>query len=192
MPGRPARPPANRTAGIMAELRVRSGAAARLRLPADLPGLAGERRPGHPLSSAADRHSDALTHERRAPQNDRSVTPSRAGRTSCGRCRTADTCVPYVGPVATVRDGRRRAASADRSRHGEHPSARVSVAKTLIGRACQQPRFAVSDVRCSRRMTRVTGWPGSGRRLAGPSVVAEPGAGMFASCRFPASMRSVA
>jgi hypothetical protein len=71
-----------------------------------------------------------------------------------------------VGPVATVRDGRRRAASADRSRHGEHPGAGVSVAETLIGRACQQPRFAVSDVRCSRRMTRVTGWPGSGRRLA--------------------------
>src|SRR5450755_1891729 len=29
-------------------------------------------------------------------------------------------------------------------------------------------------------------------RLAGSSVVAGPGAGMFASCRFPASMRSVA
>jgi hypothetical protein len=89
----------------------------------------------------------------------------------------ADTCVPYVGSVATVRDGGRRAASAGRSRHGEHPSARVSVAEMLIGQACQQPRFAVSDIRCSRRMTRVTGWPGSGRRLACSSVVAGPGAG---------------
>jgi hypothetical protein len=104
----------------------------------------------------------------------------------------ADTCVPHVGPVATVRDGRRRAASAGRSRHSEHPGAGVSVAETLIGRACQQPRFAVSIGRHSRRMTRVTGWPGSGRRLAGSSVAAGPGAGMFASCRFPASMRSVA
>src|SRR6266536_2824273 len=43
-----------------------------------------------------------------------------------------------------------------RSRHGEHPGARVSVAETLIGGACQQPRFAESDVRHSRRMMRST------------------------------------
>jgi hypothetical protein len=49
------------------------------------------------------------------------------------------------------------------------PAPRASGAETLIGRACQQPRFAVSDVRCSRRTTRVTGWPGSGRRLASSS-----------------------
>jgi hypothetical protein len=58
------------------------------------------------------------------------------------RAISADICVLYAGPVATVRDGRRRAASADRSRHGEHPSAIVSVAETLIGRACQQPSLS--------------------------------------------------
>jgi hypothetical protein len=40
------------------------------------------------------------------------------------------------GPAATVRDGSRSAASAGRSRHGEHRGARVSVAETLIGGAC--------------------------------------------------------
>src|SRR6266567_4659413 len=61
-----------------------------------------------------------------------------------------------VGPAATVRDGSRVPPSAGRSRHGEHPGARVSVAETLIGGACQQPRFAESDVRHSRRMMRST------------------------------------
>jgi len=52
--------------------------------------------------------------------------------------------------------GSRSTASAGRSGHEEHPGARVSVAKTLIGGAYQQPRFAESDVRHSRRMTRNT------------------------------------
>ncbi len=46
-----------------------------------------------------------------------------------------------------------RCASAGRGLDDEHPGARVSVTETLIGRACQQPRFAESDVRHSRRMT---------------------------------------
>ena len=80
------------------------------------------------------------------------------GATSGGRlddavADQADTCVPCAGPVATVRDGSRRAASVGRSRRSEHPGAEVSVAETLIGRACEQPGFAVSDVRCSRRTT---------------------------------------
>jgi hypothetical protein len=77
-------------------------------------------------------------------------------------CRMAVTCAPHVGPAATVRDGSRSAASAGRSRHGEHPGARVIVAETLIGEACQQPQFAESDVRHSRRMTRNTG---AGKRI---------------------------
>ena len=80
------------------------------------------------------------------------------GATSGGRiddavADQADTCVPCIGPVATVRDGSRRAASVGRSRRSEHPGAEVSVAETLIGRACEQPGFAVSDVRFSRRTT---------------------------------------
>jgi hypothetical protein len=35
-------------------------------------------------------------------------------------------------PAATVRDGSWSVASAGRSRHGEHPGARVSVAETLM------------------------------------------------------------
>jgi hypothetical protein len=45
-------------------------------------------------------------------------------------------------PCATVRDGSRTAATAGRSRRGEHPGARVSMGETLIGGACQQPQFA--------------------------------------------------
>jgi hypothetical protein len=62
---------------------------------------------------------------------------------------SAATCAPNVGPAATVRDGSRMPPSTGRSRHGEHPGARVSAAETLIGGACQQPRFAESDVRHS-------------------------------------------
>src|SRR5712691_13100196 len=36
---------------------------------------------------------------------------------------TAVTHAPHVGPAATFRDGSRSAASAGRSRHGEHPDA---------------------------------------------------------------------
>jgi len=64
----------------------------------------------------------------------------------------AATCAPHVGPAATVRDGSRSAVTAGRSRHGEHPGARVTMAETLMGGACQQPRFAGSDVRRSRQM----------------------------------------
>jgi hypothetical protein len=74
---------------------------------------------------------------------------SRAGLTH----RSAATCAAHVGPSATVRDGGRSAASAGRSRHREHPGARVSMAETLIGGAWQQPQFAESDVRHSRRRT---------------------------------------
>jgi len=48
---------------------------------------------------------------------------------------------PHVGRCATVRDGSRSAATAGRSRRGEHPGARVSMGETLIGGACQQPQF---------------------------------------------------
>ena len=72
------------------------------------------------------------------------------------RYRTAVTCAPHVGPVTTVRDGSRSTASAGRGRHSNPPGARVSTTETLIGRAYQQPRFAESDVRHSRRMTRTT------------------------------------
>ncbi len=71
----------------------------------------------------------------------------------------AATCAPHVGPPATVRDGSRSAATAGRSRHGEHPGARVSIAETLMGGACQQPQFAESDVRHARRMTRSMSLP---------------------------------
>jgi hypothetical protein len=33
------------------------------------------------------------------------------------------------------------------ARHDEHPDASMSVARMPIGQACQQPAFAVSDVR---------------------------------------------
>ena len=46
---------------------------------------------------------------------------------------TPDICAPHVGPAGTVRDGSRSAASSGRSRHGERPGARVSMAETLIG-----------------------------------------------------------
>jgi hypothetical protein len=51
-------------------------------------------------------------------------------------CISAATCAPHVGPSATVRDGSRSAATAGRSRRGDHPGARVSMAETLIGEAC--------------------------------------------------------
>jgi hypothetical protein len=81
---------------------------------------------------------------------------SRLRRPTALARRTAATCAPHVGPAATVRDGSRVPPSTGQSRHGEHPGARVSVAETLIGGACQQPRFAESDVRHSRRMIRST------------------------------------
>ena len=58
----------------------------------------------------------------------------------------------HVGPCATVRDGSRSAATAGRSRRGEHPGARVSMAETLIGGHASN-RSSPSDVRHSRRMT---------------------------------------
>src|SRR6266496_6687954 len=91
------------------------------------------------------------------------------GATSGGRLDDAvvgqaDTCVPCAGPVATVRDGSRRAASAGRSRRSEHPDAKVSVAETLIGRACEQPGFAVSGS-CANFVIGVT--QGEGVRVCG-------------------------
>jgi hypothetical protein len=41
----------------------------------------------------------------------------------------------------------------DGAAQGEHPGARVSMPETIFGEACQQPQFAKSDVRRSRRMT---------------------------------------
>jgi hypothetical protein len=48
----------------------------------------------------------------------------------------------------------RSAANAGRSRRGEHPGVRVSLAETLVDEAYQRPRFAESDVWHSLRMTR--------------------------------------
>jgi hypothetical protein len=60
---------------------------------------------------------------------------------------------PSRDRIATVRDSSRSAASAGRSRHGEHSGVRVSLAETLVDEAYQQPRFAESDVWHSLRMT---------------------------------------
>ena len=67
--------------------------------------------------------------------------------------RSAATCAAHVGCAATVRDDSRNAASAGRSRRGEHPGAGVRVAETFIDEVCQRPRFAESGVRHLRRMT---------------------------------------
>jgi hypothetical protein len=42
---------------------------------------------------------------------------------------------PHVSPAATFRDGSRSAASAGRSRHGEHHNAQGEWAETLISEA---------------------------------------------------------
>jgi hypothetical protein len=56
-------------------------------------------------------------------------------------------------PSVTTRGSRR---GSDFGRRGEHPGASMSVAWMPIGRACQQPRFTVSDVWRSQRPTRNT------------------------------------
>ena len=52
-------------------------------------------------------------------------------------------------PAATVCDGSRSAAMPDGAATVNVPAPGLSVAVTLIGRACQQLRFAESDVRHS-------------------------------------------
>jgi hypothetical protein len=76
----------------------------------------------------------------------------------------------HAGPAATVRDGIREVVGSDCGRHREHPGASTSAAWMPMGRSCQQPAFAVSDVRRSRRMAR-----NSGRRRDHPPGRASPG-----------------
>jgi hypothetical protein len=68
------------------------------------------------------------------------------------QCITAALCAPCFGLSATVRDGSRSPATTGRNRRGEHPGARVRMAETLIGGACQQ-HVLRCDVRHSRRRT---------------------------------------
>ncbi len=63
-------------------------------------------------------------------------------------------CAPPVSRAATVRDGIRKVVGSDCGRHRKRPGASMSVGWRPIGRACQQPAFAVSDVGCSQRTTR--------------------------------------
>src|SRR5208337_4113805 len=63
---------------------------------------------------------------------------------------------PHAGPGATVRDGSRSTASAGRSRHSDLSRRQGERGGDAHWQAYQQPRFAESDVRHSRLMTRNT------------------------------------
>jgi hypothetical protein len=71
------------------------------------------------------------------------------------------------------------------------PAPGVSVRETLIGRVCQQPRFAGSDVRHSRRMTRNGSDPhfcaGSAARNGIPVLYLNCAAGHFSPCSLASS-----
>lgn len=69
-----------------------------------------------------------------------------ARQPACGQAsaRTGGCLRAVCRSAATVRDGSWSAATAGRSRHGEHPSDKVNMAETLIAGACQQPQSAES------------------------------------------------